>query len=83
MLLPELVIAVAMSIERYGLGYVSYGRTEPLLSPKSLWRIPSLINVEPVELPARPLSKAYIVLLNARRAGKRGRTRRKTTPVFH
>jgi hypothetical protein len=35
MLLPELVIAVAMSIERYGLAYVSHGRTEPLLSSKS------------------------------------------------
>ena len=33
MLLPELVLSVAMSIQRYGLGYVSHGRNEPLLSP--------------------------------------------------
>ena len=40
MLLPELVLSVAMTIERYGLEYVPHGRTEPLFDSKSLWRIP-------------------------------------------
>jgi hypothetical protein len=82
MLLPELVISVAMSIEYYGRGYVSYGRCEPLLPPKSLWRVPSNINLTPLELPVRKISKTHLAALNARRAGNRGVKRRKTTPVF-
>src|SRR5207253_425968 len=45
MLLPELVISVAMIIERYGLRYAVHGRTEPMFDPESLWRISRNINL--------------------------------------
>jgi len=82
MLLPELVISVAMTIERYGLEYLAHGRTEPLLDSESLWRIPTDINLIPLPLPVRKITKTDIAALNARRAGNRGTAnRRKTTPV--
>jgi hypothetical protein len=83
MLVPELVIAIAMSIEGYGLKCVSSSRTDPLFNPESLWRIPPDINVTPIELPTRKITKTDLAVLNARRAGNRGRRKqRKTTPVF-
>ncbi|MGB6540316.1 MAG: hypothetical protein WBF03_05485 [Xanthobacteraceae bacterium] len=83
MLLPELVIGVAKTIEKYGLRHVPRGRTESLLDPESLWRIPPKINVAAIPLPPRKITKTDIAVLNARRAGNRGRVnRRKTTPVF-
>jgi len=84
MLLPDLVIAVAMTIERYGLQCVSYGRTKPLFDPQSVWRIPPDINLIPLELPVRNITSKDIAVLNARRAGNRGKAkaRTKTTPVI-
>ena len=79
MLLPDLVMAVAMTIESYGLKSVGHGRNEPMLDPESLWRIPPEINLTPLEFQARPLTRASIAVLNARRAGNRGKV--KTTPV--
>jgi hypothetical protein len=83
MLLPELVISIAMTIEVYGLQCVAAGRTEPLLDPESLWRIPPDINLTPLELPTRKITRTDLAVLNARRAGNRGRRKQnKTTPVF-
>ena len=83
MLLPELVISVAMTIEDYGLGHAARGRTEPMFDPQSLWRIPADINLTPLAPPDRKITKTDLAVLNARRAGNRGRTnRRKTDPVF-
>ena len=39
MLLPDLVLSVAMSLEAYGLQQLSHGRREPMFEPQSLWRI--------------------------------------------
>ena len=83
MLLPDLVTSVAMTVENYGLEFVSYGRIKPLFNPESLWRIPPDINLTPVSLPARKITGTDVVALNERRAGNRGMAnRRKTTPVF-
>jgi hypothetical protein len=83
MLLPDLIIAVAIAIERYGLEHVAQSRTEPMFNPKSLWRIPDNINLTPLSPPARKITSIDIVVLNARRAGNRGSAnRRKTTPVL-
>jgi hypothetical protein len=83
MLLPELVISIAMTIETYGLKCVAVGRTEPLFDPESLWRVPPDINLPPLEPPTRRITKTDQAVLNARRAGNRGRRKqRKTTPVF-
>jgi hypothetical protein len=82
MLLPELVISVAMTIENYGLRRVAHGRREPLFDPESFWHIPPDINVSAIPLPVRRISKSDVAVLNARRAGNRGNaSRRKTTPV--
>ncbi len=83
MLLPDLVISVAMTIEKFGLEFVPVGRNEPLFDPQSFWRIPPDINLSPLPLPVRKLTKGDVGVLNARRAGNRGAAnRRKTTPVF-
>jgi hypothetical protein len=83
MLLPELVISVAMTIENYGLHFVAHGRSEPLLDPESLWRIPPDINLMPLAPPVRKITSTDLGVLNARRAGNRGVGKRyKTTPVF-
>jgi hypothetical protein len=82
LLMPELVIAVALTIEKYGLEFVTHSRAEPPFDPESLWRIPTDINVAPISLPVRKITISDVVLLNARRAGSRGQAnRRKTTPV--
>ena len=82
MLLPELVLSVAMSIENYGLGFMPNGRKEPLFDPETLWRIPSDVNLDPIDPPTRKITKTDLAVLNARRAGNRGaHNRRKTTPV--
>jgi len=83
MLLPELVISIAMTIETYGLQCVAAGRTKPLFDPESLWRIPPDINLTPLEPSTRKITKKDHAVLNARRAGNRGRRKQhKTTPVF-
>jgi hypothetical protein len=83
MLMPDLVISVAMEFEQYGLNYVAHGRIEPMFAPKSLWRIPPDINVVPLPPPIRKTTGADLAVLNARRAGNRGKAkRRKTTPVL-
>ena len=83
MLLPEITISVAMSIEKYGLGFVPNGRNEPLFDPETLWRIPSDINLNPIDPPPRKIIKTDLAVLSARRAGNRGAAnRRTTTPVL-
>jgi hypothetical protein len=83
MLLPELVISAAMSIEDYGLKQVPYSRTRPMFDPESLWRIPADINIAPLPPPAREITITDLAVLNARRAGNRGKAKpRSTTPVL-
>ena len=82
LLMPEFVISVALTIEKYGLEFVTHSSAEPLFDPQSLWRIPADINVAPISLPIRKITNSDVVVLNARRAGNRGQAnRRKTTPV--
>jgi hypothetical protein len=75
MLLPELVISTAMTIEVYGLQFVAAGRTESMFDPETLWRIPTDINLTPLDPPARKITKKDQAVLNARRAGNRGRAK--------
>ncbi len=79
---PDLIIGVALTYEKYGLNSIAKGGTEPMLDPETVWRIPENINIEPVEPPIRKLLTEEIAILNARRAGNRGfANRSKTTPV--
>jgi hypothetical protein len=82
MLLPELVISVAMSVEKHGLQHVAHGQTEPMFDRESLWRIPADINLTPLAPPVRKMTRTDLAVLHERRAGNRGKAnRRKTTPV--
>jgi hypothetical protein len=83
MVLPELVISVAMTIENYGLQHLPHARTEPLFDPESFWRVPDSINTVAIPLPVRKITNIDVAVLNARRAGNRGKAKRqKTTPVL-
>jgi hypothetical protein len=82
MLMPDLVLAVALGFEDHGLSNVPYARTEPILDPTTLWQISSAINVVPILPPNRKVRAQDLAVLNARRAGNRGRANApKTTPV--
>jgi hypothetical protein len=86
MLLPELVLAVALSIEDYGLQQTAHGQTEPMFDPQSLLRISPDINLTALEPPIRKVAAKDLAVLKTRRSGNRGkanrRNRRKTTPVL-
>ena len=74
MMLPDLILAVALEFEKFGLRKAD---------PQTLWQIPQAINVESLAPPARRLRPSDIATLNARRAGNRGKRQgHKTTPVF-
>jgi hypothetical protein len=82
MLMPDLVLTVALEFERRGLSHIPHGRTEPVLDHKTLWCIPQDINVAPLSPPQRRIRSQDKVILNARRAGNRGRANKlRTTPV--
>jgi hypothetical protein len=76
LLMPDLVVAVALEFEGYGLG--SDARPEPALDPDTLWRIPADINVVPFPPLIRKLRSQDLIVLKDRRAGNRGRAKPKT-----
>ena len=83
MLMPDLVLAVGLEFERVGLSALPHGRTEPILDPAAVWRIPPNINVVPIPPPIRKIRAEDLVVLNHRRAGSRGKANvTRTTPVF-
>ena len=78
MMMPDLVLAVALGFERFGLSQIPHGQTNSTLNPDTLWRIPSDINVMPVAPPARKIRTEDLAVLNPRRAAtaaKPGSTR--------
>ena len=76
LLVPELIIAVGLAYEKYGLAYVPKGGTQPMFNHQTLWRIPEDINVVPLSPPIRKIRSQDTVVLNARKAGNRGRAKR-------
>jgi hypothetical protein len=76
---PDLILAVAKIFEDYGLRVIE-SRPEPAFDPDTVWRIPAEINVEPLPPPFSEIRPYDKVVLDKRRAGKRGRLS-KTTPV--
>jgi hypothetical protein len=80
--LPDLVLGIALTYERYGLGSTAKGGTEPMLDPETVWRIPADINIEPVPLPSRSILSEEVIVLNTRRAGNRGRANRNKTTLI-
>jgi hypothetical protein len=86
MLMPDLVLAVALDCERFGLSIVPHARTEPTLDPQTVWRIPPDINVTLFPLLKRKIRGQDLSVLNSRRAGNRGKAKKaarlhKTTPI--
>ena len=73
MLLPDFVLAVGLFLQNYGLANVPRAREEPMLDPETLWRIRPDINVVPIAPPVRKIGRRGIDVLNARRAGNRGK----------
>jgi hypothetical protein len=64
------------------LNYIAKGGSEPMFDPETLWRIPESIGIEPMLPLVRVILPEEIVILNARRAGNRGRANLlETTPI--
>ena len=71
LLMPDLVLAVGRTFEEFALTIA--GRPDAGLEFETLWRIPANINVAPVSPPVRAIRSVDKLILNARRAGNRGR----------
>jgi hypothetical protein len=75
LLMPDFVLAVARSFEDFALTKVT-SRLDAGLDLDTLWRIPEEINVVPVPPPPRTIRPEDARILNARRAGNRGKRNR-------
>jgi hypothetical protein len=80
MLMPDFVLSLALSFQEYGLNSTPQSREEPMLDPETLWRIAPETNVVAVPPPVRKLNAEAIALLQARRAGNRGKAKRSKSP---
>jgi hypothetical protein len=78
LLMPDFVLAVARSFEDFALTKVT-GRVDAGFDLETLWRIPAEVNVIPVPPPPRTIRVDDTRILNARRAGNRGRRNRPQT----
>jgi hypothetical protein len=75
LLMPDLVLAVGRSFEKFELTKIN-SRPDAGLDPETLWRIPDDVNVAPVPPPSREIRSSDKVILNERRAGNRGKPNR-------
>jgi hypothetical protein len=82
-LIPDLVVGVALTFEKYGLEAPVHGSEGALFDPATLWRLPENIGPPSVPPPNRTVARDDIKILNNRRAGHRGRRKgaSKATPV--
>jgi hypothetical protein len=82
MLLPDFVLSLALFLQNYGLANCPHARDEPMLDSETLWRIGPDMNIVEIAPPVRKINQQGIAILNARRAGNRGkRKHRETTPI--
>jgi hypothetical protein len=82
-LIPDLVVGVALTFEKYGLEAPVHGSEGALFDPATLWRLPENIGPPSVPPPKRTVPREDIKILKNRRAGHRGRRKgpSKATPV--
>jgi hypothetical protein len=66
LMVPEVILAVAMEYQAYGLEAIPHSREETLLSPETIWRIPDEINIAPLAPPVTPMTSAQKALLKKR-----------------
>jgi len=78
--MPDFVLAVSRSFEDFALTKVT-SRVDTGFDLETLWRIPAEVNVVPVAPPARNIRSADKLILNARRAGNRGRRHKAHTDL--
>jgi hypothetical protein len=71
--MPEAVLSAALSFQVYGLSSLEEKTGRPLFDPKTLWRVPDDLNIEPVELPEPFLTPEETQAILTRRAGNRGK----------
>jgi hypothetical protein len=72
MLVPEVVLALALAYQRFGLTFRPHGRGVPILPPETLWRVPDVEDAPVLPLLIRRLSAPDLeYLTNKRRALKR------------
>jgi hypothetical protein len=81
MLMPDLILAVALELERYGLSHVPFAQTESTFDLKTAWRIPAEMNVQLFPHLVRKIGGSDLTILADRRAGNRGSANRRETPV--
>ncbi|WGJ14154.1 hypothetical protein QEV83_16095 [Methylocapsa sp. D3K7] len=82
MLMPDFVLSLALFLQNYGLAHRPQARDELMLDPETLWRISPDMNISEIAPPVRKINQQCIAILNARRAGNRGkRQHRETTPI--
>lgn len=75
MMMPDFVMSLALSFQEYGLSTVPQPREDSTLDPETLWRVPQDVNVVAVPPPVRKIDRNGLAILNARRAGNRGRSK--------
>jgi len=80
MMMPDFVLSLALSFQDHGLSSTLQSRVQPTLDPENLWRIAPEMNVVAVPPPVRKVTDEAIAILNARRAGNRGKAKRSKTP---
>jgi hypothetical protein len=72
LLVPEVVVAFGIAYQEFGLSFKPHGQRNPILSPETLWHIPSAQDASILPLPVRRLSDADLdYLTKKRRAPKR------------
>jgi hypothetical protein len=72
---PEIVLALGLAYQRFGLSLRPHFRSDPILSSKTLWSIPDEKDAAALPLPVRRLSDAdFDYLSNKRRAALKRRT---------
>ena len=71
LLVPEIVVALAIAFQKFGLTTIPHGRRTPIFDPETLWQLPETHVPEKLFLPVRVLTPRQIDLLQARRASKK------------
>jgi|GraSoi2013_100cm_1033763.scaffolds.fasta_scaffold70625_2 hypothetical protein len=71
-LASDSLLVLAAAYQDFGLTFRSQGQNESILSPKTLWRVPTWLNIRPIAAPpARPLREDQIRFLTSERRARK------------
>jgi len=65
---PASVLCMASIFQKFGLSLIPHGRSEPILSPESLWHLPTDVEIVPPPFAWGPLNDSCIEILASRKA---------------